>query len=332
MVSRPAKNRSRNHTEIPLRAKTNWIGRGFGGGPQKCLEGRFASALVITLLLVVSSVTLAYWAVGILGAIATLAIVSLSTFAHTTVLTRRVDSLWQRLAQLSSVSNEEPLCDVGGHITSIGCSLGRGIAAIARQKDPLYRELALLQLSAIDRQMTEMADGRIVFVDTESWRTAYERILCTEGLKHYLSAAWLRSEDYWRDAAGRHSIRLNYDLIQLGLRIERTLILNDFFWPEGALLPAKVICRWIEDQYKHGLVIRLVRESEISDETDLLCDFGIYGDRATGTLVLDDQCRSLRYTLDFDSRSLKLAEDRWRRLVLFSHSFRELLDRAIRGG
>jgi hypothetical protein len=70
------------------------------------------------------------------------------------------------------------------------------------------------------------------------------------------------------------------------------LILNDFFWPEGATLPAKTICRWIEEQYKRGLVIRLVRESELEDETDLLADSGIYGTRATGTLELDDRCRS----------------------------------------
>ena len=104
----------------------------------------------------------------------------------------------------------------------------------------------------------------------------YERILRIPGIGRYLSVAWLRSEDYWRDAPGQHSMQLNYDLIQLGLRIERTLILNDFFWPPGALLPVKPIYGWIEEQYKQGIVVHVVRESEIAEERDLLCDFGIY--------------------------------------------------------
>jgi len=38
--------------------------------------------------------------------------------------------------------------------------------------------------------------------------------------KRYFSVAWLRNEDYWRDSPGCRSMQLNYDLIQLGLRIE----------------------------------------------------------------------------------------------------------------
>jgi hypothetical protein len=126
-------------------------------------------------------------------------------------------------------------------------------------------------------------------------------------------------------------MQLNYDLIQLGVRIERTLILNDFFWPAAATLPAKVICRWIEDQYKRGIVIRLVRESEIEAEPELLRDFGIYGHRATGQLELDEQCRAERFTLDFTPNGLELFEERWRQLLLFTVSFRELLDRKASG-
>ena len=38
----------------------------------------------------------------------------------------------------------------------------------------------------------------------------------------------------------------------------------------GTALPAKVICQWIEEQYKRGIVIRLIRESQIVDEPELL--------------------------------------------------------------
>ena len=33
---------------------------------------------------------------------------------------------------------------------------------------------------------------------------------------------------------------------------------------------------------------------------DLLADFGIYGDRAVGTQELDEQSRTVRFTLSFD--------------------------------
>lgn len=109
------------------------------------------------------------------------------------------------------------------------------------------------------------------------------------------------------------------------------MILNDFFWAPAALLPAKPVLAWLQDQHKHKINLRLIRESEIDDETDLLGDFGIYGDRAVGWLELDDQCRSLRFTLDFDAQNVRLAEERWKRLELFAISFREVLDRGAQG-
>ncbi len=93
------------------------------------------------------------------------------------------------------------------------------------------------------------------------------------------------------------------------------------------MLPAKVICRQIEEQYRRGIVVRLVRESQIEDEPELLCDFGIYGDRAAGQLGLDDQCRTIQFTFDFNPHSVQRFEEQWRRLLLFSVSFRDLLDR-----
>ncbi len=203
--------------------------------------------------------------------------------------------------------------------------------AVLDRTDAIFQDLAQLRLASISAELQLMASGQLVFTGSESWRTAYERILRTPGLSRYLSVAWLRTEDYWRDAPGRRSIQLNYGLVELGLSIERIVILNDFFWAPAALLPAKSVLAWLVDQHKHGISLRLVRESEIKDETDLLGDFGIYGDRAVGILDLDDQCRSLRFTLDFDSQSVRLAEERWRRLELFAVSFREVLDRGAQG-
>ena len=209
--------------------------------------------------------------------------------------------------------------------------MSASVTEILSREGAIFRELADVRLAAMSDELRSVASGQIVFTGSESWRTAYERILRSPELGRYQSVAWLRTEDYWRDAPGRRSIRLNYDLAELGLRIERIVILNDFFWAPGALLPAKPVLSWLVDQHKHGIGLRLVRESEIEAETDLLGDFGIYGDRAVGRLDLDDQCRSLRFTLDFNPQGLRLAEEQWRRLELFAASFREVLDRGAQG-
>jgi hypothetical protein len=211
-------------------------------------------------------------------------------------------------------------------------SLTHSLCQLAGQTDEILLDCATVRLAVIQEELRTLAESKVVFAGTEAWRTAYERILRTQGLGRYFSVAWLRSEDYWRDAPGRHSMQLNYDLIQLGVRIERTLILNDFFWPPAAVLPAKAICQWIEEQYKRGIVIRLIRESQIADEPQLLMDFGLYGRRAVGQLELDESCRTVRFTLDFTPQAVSLFEERWRRLLLFAVSFREVLDRTARGG
>jgi hypothetical protein len=73
--------------------------------------------------------------------------------------------------------------------------------------------------------------------------------------------------------------------------------------------------------------VSLVRETELGGEADLLCDFGIYGERATGIQELDEQSRTLRFLLLFDKPSIKLAQDRWARLALYATPYAELLAR-----
>jgi hypothetical protein len=199
---------------------------------------------------------------------------------------------------------------------------------IASHTDEVFREAAVAKLVAIQEEVRCLAQGRLVFEATEAWRTVYEQLLSRPEVRRYRSVAWLRNEDYWRDAPGRRSMQLNYDLLQQGVYIERILILSDFFWPLAAALPAADICRWIEEQYVHGIWIGLVRESDIETEPSLLSDMGIYGNRATGLLELDAQCRTVRFTFDFSPESVLLAEERWKRLSLYAISYAELLDPA----
>lgn len=207
--------------------------------------------------------------------------------------------------------------------------LATAIVGLVNQPDEILHEAALLRLTNIRDEVQSLADGKVVFSATEAWRTVYERILRSQSVRYYRSVGWLKNEDYWQDAPGRSSMQLNYDLLEEGVRIERLLILSDFFWPASALLPSADIRHWIDEQYQRGILIGLIRESDIDAEPSLRCDFGIYGDRATGLWELDDQCRTVRFTLDFSEQSIRLAMERWRGLSLYAISYADLLDRAI---
>jgi hypothetical protein len=207
-------------------------------------------------------------------------------------------------------------------------ALTRALTDLAGQTDPVLRQHALLQLSVIAEQVRSLAAGKIVFTATETWRIAYEQLLQSPGLAFYKSVAWVKTKDYWQDQPGRQAMRLNHDLARRGLSIDRILILRGDLWPATEWLPSKDVFSWIEEQHACGIRISLLRESEIISEPDLLCDFGIYGERATGIEDLDEQSRTIRFTLLFDRSSLALARDRWMRLSLYGKAFGELLARA----
>ncbi len=206
------------------------------------------------------------------------------------------------------------------------CVIVEALAGLARQPDPVLRQFALVKLASIAGQVQSLAQGTVVFTSTETWRTVYEQLLESPGLSHYQSVAWVKTKDYWQDRPGWQSMRLNFDLVERGLRIERILILRGGLWPSGERLPAAEIRSWIQQQHDQGIWILLVRESDIAGEPDLLADFGIYGERATGVQELDDQSRTLRFILYFDPQNIRLARDRWTRLLLYTTSYADLLD------
>lgn len=209
--------------------------------------------------------------------------------------------------------------------------LAEYLERLAGQTDPILLEVASVRLAAIQEEIRNLAEGLVFFSATEGWRTVYDQLLRSPSVTCYRSVAWMRSEDYWQDPPGQRSMQINYERLQEGVSIERILILNDYFWPALATMPAPDIRRWIDEQYQRGISIQLVRESEIAAEADLLCDMGIYGTRATGTLDLDPQCRSVRFLFDFSPDGVRLAEERWNRLSLYAKSYKALLDQSIQG-
>jgi hypothetical protein len=204
--------------------------------------------------------------------------------------------------------------------------ISQGLTAIAKRSDPILRRIALLKLASIVDQVGGLAGGKIVFSLTESWRTVYEELLRSPNVQQYRSVAWVWNPDYWQDEPGKQSMRVNFEAVQRGVLIERVVILQDDLWPADHLLPAASILPWIEGQHNNGIWIALVRESDLQREPELLCDIGIYSDRAVGTQEVDENCRTLRFTLELDPQAVQVADDRWKRLILYTRSFSSLLD------
>jgi hypothetical protein len=207
-------------------------------------------------------------------------------------------------------------------------AFGDSLLALARRTDePVLLRFAQFKLASIDEQVRSLAQGRIVFPGTETWRTVYEQLLQSPGLGTYRSVAWVKSCDYWQDAPGRQSMRLNLTLARRGLCIERIVILRDDLWPEGGRRPLVAIRPWIHQQHENGIVVSLIREGDIAGEPGLAADFGLYGNRAVGTQEIDEGARTLRFVLEFDPASLSLARERWDRLSLYALPYGDLVDR-----
>lgn len=208
--------------------------------------------------------------------------------------------------------------------------IARSLADLAGQGDPVLREFAIIRLSSLSEEVRLMAAGKIVFSTTETWRIVYEQILQSTSVKFYQSVAWVKTKEYWQDKPGKQSMATNFQVLNRGVEIERICILRGDLWSVGEPLPYPDIRLWIEEQHKRGIKIFVVRESEIGSEPNLICDFGIYGDRATGVQELDEQSHTVRFTLFFDQQNIRLARARWARLKLYATPYVDLLNSAPR--
>ncbi len=202
----------------------------------------------------------------------------------------------------------------------------KALTALAGQTDPLLREIAALKLASVNSQIDLLAVGTIAFAGTETWRAVYVQLLAGGSILEYRSVAWIRSAAYWQDPPGRQSMRANFEAAHSGVLIERIVILPHSLWPDDRTQPSDPIGPWLKEQHDHGLHLVLVRATSLATEPDLLADFGIYGDRAVGTQELDEHCRTVRFTLDFSPRIVRLTEDRWRRLSVFGIPYQSLLE------
>jgi hypothetical protein len=205
--------------------------------------------------------------------------------------------------------------------------LSRWLLAISHHRDPIYRGLALDELARLSDRLQQIACGTLTFEDTETWRIVYESLLRSPGLHLYRSVAWVKDRRYWQDEPGRKSMAVNFELQAAGrVTIERIAIIGDELWPETEPLPDERVHLWIREQHEQGIAIGLVRESALTSEPDLIADLGIYGFRAVGTQQLGDACRTVRFTLTFDTNRVKEAEARWQRLSVYAVPYAAWLD------
>lgn len=207
-------------------------------------------------------------------------------------------------------------------------SVGNSLLSISRQRDSIFRSVALEHLDELVRQATNIADGTFVFEGTEAWRIIYERLLRSPGLHLYRSVAWIKNANYWQDEPGRKSMAVNFEMHDAErLNIERIAIIADELWPVSEVWPVEPIRQWLHEQHARGIWIKFVRQSALAKEPELVADIGIYGSRAVGIQELDEQCRTVRFTLTFDATRVSDVEARWEKLAVYAESFATYIDR-----
>ncbi|WP_430453482.1 hypothetical protein [Rhodopirellula europaea] len=210
---------------------------------------------------------------------------------------------------------------------SVHVRIARALNSLAESDDVTLRNHAVASLTDLHAKISEMSEGKLVFENTETWRTVYERLLRKPEVTKYRSISWFRNAAYWQDLPGKRSLQLNCELADSGLLIHRTVIAPESLWEMGQDLPHPPLLDWIEQQHIHGIWIKLVREDDLRDEPRLLVDLGIYGEIAVGTQLVDENGLTSRFELDFRADAQSAAEAFWERLDLFATSYAELLDR-----
>jgi len=185
--------------------------------------------------------------------------------------------------------------------------------------DPVFRQAAINQLESIYKLLLGLGQGTLVFDNTESWRLIYEQLLVSKPVYRYRSVAWIKDEQYWQDEPGRQSLQLNLNLARSGkVSIDRICIIHDVCWLHSGSILSPILRSWIEKQAQAGVVIKIIRESALSQETDLVCDFGIYGDHVIGHQITEEHLGNSRFVLQFDFDAVAVAESKWKRLQSYA--------------
>ena len=231
--------------------------------------------------------------------------------------------LWHRMRPTNGLAcTDESEVGKAMHDVSLGMVRLANCHALASRT---FCRRTALQLREMRNQLSLLAEGRLVFSSTETWRTVYEEVLQACAVRRYLSVALIKSDDYWRDAPGDASVQFNFELVSHGFYVHRIFIIDEFFWPRTAPTPSTRLFQWICEQRMRGIDVSLVRLADLADDSSLVCDFGIYGDDSVGRQETDYEGRTIQYEITFGRECVAAAEDQWNQLRLFAKPFDDFI-------
>lgn len=195
---------------------------------------------------------------------------------------------------------------------------------ISTLRDQCFQGLAEQRIQRIIDQLSQLADGTVVFSEPDSWRPVYEELLRGPLVHHYRSVAWVRSADYWTNLPASKNMLLNYDLSLAGkLRIERIMIVSDWVMDDPLLANPGRFWSELSRQMDSGIDIFLVRESSVPSGSPLLCDIGIYGTHACGEEKGGELENSATFLFHFNHQKVAEFENRWQCLKGYSIHFND---------
>ena len=249
-------------------------------------------------------------------------VANLAGVAYIAVTLRRYLAVEEKLRHIPlALARDEPMF-------ASFIQYSNALRQISQIPDPVFRTAALQQLDAIGKTLDNLGQGTLVFDNTESWRLVYEQMLRSKVVYLYKSVAWIRDSSYWQDEPGQKSLRLNGELVSSQqLTMERIFIIRDSLWPINSQEIIPKLKRLIEDHRRYGIKLQLIQESSLTNDQDLIADFGIYGSHAVGYQVNDEQNHSTRFTLHYDFDKVAQAEQRWDRLLTYAKLYEEIFER-----
>ncbi len=197
---------------------------------------------------------------------------------------------------------------------------------MAESNDLILRQFLMLKSADLGDELLMLSDGTFRITSPSIWRTIYEQFLRNLEITKVWSVVRVSSADYGQDPMSQQSLQIDFDAVRRRMMLHRIVIVADELLPLSVLLPLEPLRSWVECQHNQGMWLGLVRESQIAHLSDLLSEFGIFGDRALSVREHDDEHPSFRCDLSFDAVPIQQAKDRWKTLKSYAASYMTLLD------
>lgn len=188
-----------------------------------------------------------------------------------------------------------------------------------RIPEPIFQEILQNRLNHLQEQIRQLADGTVVYTNTEAWRAVYAQLLHSPTIHHYRSIARVRDIGYWCHVPGANSWSTNYQLNRSGkLQIERIFILSNSVLADSRSAEPGRFWSILQSHEESGIDCYVVEELSLPVDSDLMCDIGIYGSHVCGEEVIDSKKGTTNFYLYFDLKKVTEFEERWKLLKAYS--------------